>query len=197
MKRVVSRPKARRMQPTRWLVPFVSTCILSASIVTTAGTNQSDFSSRDKSVQTVDFCDLVSQPEKYAQKIVRTKATYTENFEGIGLSKKDCPPGRNIRDNSFGRAGVADVEFDCFVFSKTQAVGCLLMKQKLRQNLVGNPVDGDSAEVVLVGWVEPLFPGRNRVGFNDAPVSFHIQKVESSTEVVDSGNNVECLQIKP
>jgi hypothetical protein len=125
----------------------------------------------------VDFCDLVSRPEDHAKRIVRTKATYTENAEGTALAKTDCAPGKNIQDTFFGRTAVAEVQFDC---SNLKTTECILIKQKLRQNLQGDPVDGASAEVIVIGWIEPLNPLRTQAGFNVAPISFHVQKVESS-----------------
>ena len=131
-----------------------------------------------KNPQTVDFCKLVSAPEKYESRVVRTVATYTESFEGSGLSRGDCPAAKNIRETVWGRLAAADIEFDC---RKLTFIECVQLPQKLRQDLQGNPIDGASVEVQVVGWIEVLSPRRTPAGFNEAPVRFHIQWVESKT----------------
>ncbi|MFZ0063375.1 MAG: hypothetical protein WAL47_15190, partial [Pyrinomonadaceae bacterium] len=68
-------------------------------------TNQT--ASIDKPIET-DFCELISTPEKYLRKVIRTVAVYSEGFEGNGLSKAECPAGKNVRETIWGRIASAD-----------------------------------------------------------------------------------------
>lgn len=130
-----------------------------------------------KDPRVVDFCRLVASPESYKKAKVRTIATYSEGFEGRGLSRSDCPAGKNIRETVWGRFATAEIEFDC---RKLNAGECLQLTKKVRQDLRGNPIDGASAEVQVVGWIEVLSPQRTQAGFNEAPIRFNIQQVENT-----------------
>jgi len=147
------------------------TSVLIARVETTTASGP-----REDLIKTVDFCELVSCPEKYLQKVTRTVAVYSETFEGNGLSKSDCPAGKNIRDTIWGRVAVAEIELDC---KKLKLVECSQLKSKLRQNLTGNPLDGLSSEVQVVGWIEILSNVTARNDMNGSPIRFHVRQVES------------------
>ena len=92
------------------------------------------------------------------------------------MSKTDCAPGKNIRETIWGRVAVADFELDCKDLSASK---CVPLKQRLRRDLTGNPLDGFSAEVQLVGRIEILSPKRTQAGFNEPPIRFHVRQVET------------------
>jgi hypothetical protein len=116
-------------------------------------------------VKTVGFCDLISNSEDYNGKTVRTKATYCVTFEGTTISGRDCHSNK----------AVASARLEC-----KAAIQCLEMENKLRSLLKGNPIDGETVEVVVVGRVQ-VKPRTRNDSFNEPKVAFYIQSVESVT----------------
>jgi hypothetical protein len=131
--------------------------------------------SQKEDILTIDLCDISAYPHKYKGRTVRTHATYTASFEGSTLYKADCPDGEEA----------ITAVLDC----ADKAV-CDEWIDKLHKDAEGNPFDGESVGVIVVGRIEARFsPGIKSRG-NSSSAMFYIKEVELITPLSKSQNDI-------
>lgn len=129
-----------------------------------------DLPSPREKIPTKDFCDIAASPHEYVGKTIRIRATYFINFEHASLFNDRCPGQENV----FG------VRLDC---SDVLGPVCEALRKTLDRNLQGDPFDGMSSEVIVIGHVEALLP-KGKINRTKSPsVLFYVKEVEKTKPI--------------
>lgn len=84
----------------------------------------------------VEFCDLVTQPESFRDRLVRVRAVFESTFEWRRLYHDACRSSKNY---------VWPV-FECDTIES-----CEKFRQLLKKDMIGDPFSGEKVAVVLLG----------------------------------------------
>jgi len=152
----------KKQTHARLLFPF-AVLLLTGVVMEMAAAPCGQTRPQKRRIHTVNLCDIISSPYRYDGKIVRIRAIHNNSMEGMGLYRADC----STEDKAI--TALLDCKND---------VACREMRDKLHRAAEGNPFDGESVDVVVVGRVEALAPKGVNSKFNTSSAIFHIKQIE-------------------
>lgn len=114
-------------------------------------------------IRAVSFCDLVSHPELYADKVVRVQVTYLSTFESNVLYDPKCVDRENY----------VWPMFDCGADQS-----CKAMRKRLDKSLKGDPFSGMRSELLIVGRLKGPKPSFRYGVQSGCRLGFSIERIE-------------------
>jgi hypothetical protein len=120
-------------------------------------------------IPTVSFCEMVTHPETYHGKMVRTRAIYVLTWEWKMLYDRQCDRPKNY----------VWPQFECETDQSCKDMAGLLDK-----SLVGNPFSGRRAQLTIVGQLRGSQKSGRRYGvLGGQRLAFDIHAIEQTKQI--------------
>src|SRR6266404_1286583 len=132
---------------------------------------QSSSSNSSEKIPTVSFCDLVTHPELYVNKLVRVRASYFANFESNMLYDLGC---KNKENHVW------------FMLDCGTDESCKAVRETLDKNLKGDPFSGMRVELIVVGRLKCPKAGHRYGVQNGFRLGFAVTRIEQAIPIPEN-----------